>query len=33
MVVELQLRHEGMLPENFKELHARYVTCRNMLSL
>ena len=33
MVVELQLRLGQMIPRNFKELHARYVTSRNMLSL
>jgi hypothetical protein len=33
MTVELQLRHGKMLPKNFKVLHARYVKCRNMLSM
>jgi hypothetical protein len=33
MVVELQLRLAAMIPQNFKELHARYVQCRDLLSL
>ncbi len=33
MVVELQLRLKSMIAENFKELHARYVQCRDLLSL
>jgi hypothetical protein len=33
MVVELQLRFEKLIPANFKELHARYVASRDMLSL
>jgi hypothetical protein len=33
MVVELQLRLKSMIAGNFKELHARYVECRDLLSL
>lgn len=33
MVVELQLRLQNMITEDFKELHARYVQCRDLLSL
>ncbi len=33
MVVELQLRVGKMIPADFKELHARYVQCRDLLSL
>jgi hypothetical protein len=33
MVVELQLRLKNMIADDFKELHARYVQCRDLLPL